>query len=150
MTEMRLTSPAFADGQTIPEKYTCDGENLSPPLVIENVPAEAKSLALVVDDPDAPHGTFTHWMVWNLSPRQGRIEENAELRETVTGMNSWGHHNYQGPCPPSGTHHYQFRLYALKSTLDISGGSNREQLAEAMEQHIIAVAQLVGLYSKKG
>lgn len=150
MEEMRLTSPAFTDGQPIPQKYTSDGENLSPPLLIANVPTEAKSLALVVDDPDAPHGTFTHWMLWNLSPRLEKIEENAELRETVCGKNSWGHNNYGGPCPPSGTHHYHFMLYALNSTLDISGNSNREQLADAMEQHIIAVAQLVGVYSKKG
>ncbi|GFO66529.1 hypothetical protein GMLC_01080 [Geomonas limicola] len=148
--EMRLTSPAFQEGQAIPEKYTCDGENVNPPLTIAYVPPGTKSLALVIDDPDAPHGTFTHWMVWNLSPRQERIEENAELRETVCGKNSWGHNSYGGPCPPSGTHHYHFMLYALDSTLDISGNSNREMLANAMEDHIIAVTQLVGLYSKKG
>jgi len=149
MEEMRLTSPAFANGETMPAKYTCDGENVSPPLAIANVPPEAKSLVLIMEDPDAPHGTFTHWTLWNIRPRLERIEENAEPRETVGGKNSWGHNRYGGPCPPSGTHRYEFRLFALDTTLDISGNSNPEQLTDAMEDHIIALAQLTGLYAKK-
>jgi Raf kinase inhibitor-like YbhB/YbcL family protein len=150
MAELRITSPAFGDGQKIPEKYTCGGQNVSPPLAMENVPPGTKSLALVVEDPDAPHGLFIHWTLWNINPRLAALEENSQPRESVCGKNSWGHNSYGGPCPPSGTHHYEFRLYALNSTLDISGNSSREQLGEAMDTHILAVALLTGLYSKKG
>lgn len=149
MEEMRLSSPAFGDQQRIPGKFTCDGENTSPPLEIANVPDKAKSLALVLEDPDAPYGTFIHWTLWNLSPRLSRIEENQEPRESVCGKNSWGHNRYGGPCPPTGTHRYEFRLYALDTYLDISGSSNRDQLQDAMEGHILAVARLTGLYSLK-
>jgi Raf kinase inhibitor-like YbhB/YbcL family protein len=150
MAELSITSPAFGDGQKIPEKYTCDGQNVSPPLTMENVPPGTKSLALVVEDPDAPHGLFIHWTLWNINPRLAALEENSQPRESVCGKNSWGHNSYGGPCPPSGTHHYEFRLYALDSTLDISGNASREQLGEAMDTHILAVALLTGLYSKKG
>jgi Raf kinase inhibitor-like YbhB/YbcL family protein len=150
MEEMRLTSPAFSNQGRIPAKYTCDGEDVNPPLQIENVPAAARSLALVMDDPDAPHGLFIHWTLWNINPRLTSIEEHAEPRETVCGKNSWGHNRYGGPCPPSGTHHYEFRLYALDTTLDLSGNASRDQLEDAMDQHILAVALLTGLYAKKG
>ena len=150
MADLRLTSPAFGDQQRIPRKYTCEGEDVNPPLVIENVPEGTKSLALVLEDPDAPHGMFIHWTLWNLNPRLAGIDEQAEPRESVCGKNSWGHNRYGGPCPPSGTHRYEFRLYALDTTLELAGSASREQLGEAMDQHIIAVALLTGLYAKKG
>jgi len=150
MEEFRLSSPAFGEQQRIPEKYTCEGEDVSPPLRIENVPQGAKSLALVLEDPDAPHGTFIHWTLWNVNPRMTSLEEKAEPRESVCGKNSWGHNRYGGPCPPSGTHHYQFRLYALDTGLELPGGATRDQLEDAMDGHILGIARLTGLYAKKG
>jgi Raf kinase inhibitor-like YbhB/YbcL family protein len=148
MEDLRLSSPAFTDQHKIPRKYTCDGENINPPLTIQNVPAGTRSLALVLEDPDAPHGVFVHWTLWNINSRLGAIEEQAEPRESVCGKNSWGHNRYDGPCPPSGTHHYEFRLYALDTTLQVPGGATRDQLEEAMDTHILAVALLTGLYAK--
>jgi Raf kinase inhibitor-like YbhB/YbcL family protein len=150
MPGFRLTSPAFGDRQRIPEKYTCDGKDVNPPLAMENAPAGTKSLALVLEDPNAPHGLFIHWTLWNINPRLNSIDEQAEPSESVCGKNSWGHNRYGGPCPPSGTHRYEFRLYALDTTLHLPGSANREQLGDAMDGHILAVAQLTGLYSKKG
>jgi Raf kinase inhibitor-like YbhB/YbcL family protein len=150
MADMRITSPAFEDGGEIPAKYSCDGENVNPPLAWEQVPAGTRSLALVLEDPDAPHGVFVHWTLWNLNQRLTRIEEQAEPRESVCGKNSWGHNRYGGPCPPSGTHRYEFRLYALDSTLELAGSATREQLGDAMDGHILEVALLTGLYAKKG
>lgn len=150
MDKLRITSPAFRDNERIPAKYTCEGEDVSPQLVVENVPAGTKSLALVMEDPDAPNGLWVHWAVWNINPNIGIIAEHAEPRESVIGKNSWGHNRYGGPCPPSGTHRYIFRLYALNATLDLAGSASRDQLDEAMYRHILAEALLTGLYAKKG
>jgi Raf kinase inhibitor-like YbhB/YbcL family protein len=150
MDNLRITSPAFRDNEPIPAKYSCEGEDVNPELVIENVPAGTKSLALVVEDPDAPNGLWVHWMVWNINPNIHVMVEHAEPRESVIGKNSWGHNRYGGPCPPSGTHRYQFRLWALDATLDLPGTAGREELFEAMDPHVIAEAVLTGLYAKKG
>ena len=150
MENFRLTSPAFADNEHIPAKYTSDGEDVNPELRIENVPAGTKSLALIVEDPDAPNGLWVHWVVWNINPNIGTLVEHAEPRESVIGKNSWGHNQYGGPCPPSGTHRYMFKLYALDTTLDMAGSASKGQLDVAIDRHVLAEAVLTGLYRKRG
>jgi len=143
--DMRLTSTVFDYGGRIPQKYTCDGEDINPPLVIEDVPADAKTLVLIVDDPDAPMGTWDHWIVWNI-PVIDRIEEDS-VPGTV-GVNSWGRNDYGGPCPPSGEHRYFFKLYALDTTLNLDTNSTKKDLERAMEGHVIAQTDLIGVYSR--
>ena len=116
---MKISSPAFENNSKIPEKYTCDGENVNPPLKIEGVLKEAKSLVLIVDDPEAHMGTFLHWLVWNIPPETDFIEENSLPKRAVQGKNDFGKENYGGPCPPFGTHRYFFKLYALDKILDL-------------------------------
>ena len=144
-TTMKLTSPAFADKQMIPSEYTCDGANKIPPLEIAGVPANAKSLALVTDDPDAPMGTWDHWVVWNIPAATKRIDSEPE---GTPGKNSWGKTGYGGPCPPSGTHRYYFKIYALDAVLDLAAGSNKASLLSAMKGHILGEASLMGTYQK--
>lgn len=146
---MELTSPAFEDGEDIPLEYTCDGDNINPPLSIANVPPESKSLVLIMDDPDAPEEVFVHWLLWNINPKISEIKEGQVPEGAVQGLNSAGQKNYTGPCPAMGTHHYFFRLYALKKALEISSNSEREKLGEEMAEHIIAQTQLMGLYSRE-
>jgi Raf kinase inhibitor-like YbhB/YbcL family protein len=146
MDKMRLTSPGFKDNGRIPARYTCDGDNMNPELRIENVPAGTKSLALVMEDPDAPNGLWVHWVLWNIGPRVTTLVEQAEPREVVIGKNSWGHNQYGGPCPPSGTHRYIFRLYALDTSLELAGTASKGQLDVAMQDHILEEAVLTGLY----
>lgn len=143
---LQVSSSAFDYEGSIPEKYSCDGENISPPLNIENIPLEAKCLALIADDPDAPHATWVHWLVWNI-PVTHHIHEN-EVHGTQ-GLNDFKQQYYGGPCPPSGMHRYFFKIYALKELLDLSPGSGKIQLEKAMSEHIIAFGELVGLYSRK-
>ena len=150
MEHFRVSSPAFHHNDHIPAKYTCDGANVNPELLIENVPAGTKSLTLIMEDPDAPAGLWVHWAVWNINPNIGKLVEHAEPREAVIGKNSWGHNQYGGPCPPSGTHRYMFRIFALDTTIDIPGTSGREELDSAMEGHVLGEALLTGLYAKKG
>ena len=145
---MKLTSPAFANNGAIPSEYTCDADDLSPPLSISDVPANAKSLSLIMDDPDAPVGTWDHWVVFNINPSTKQIAEGAEP-EGVGGKNSWGRTGYGGPCPPSGTHRYFFKLYALDTTLNLPEGSAKKELERAMQGHIIAQAQLMGTYKRR-
>jgi len=142
---MELTSPAFTNQGFIPRKFTCQGEDVNPPLVISNIPSGAKSLALVVDDPDAPMGTWVHWVVFDI-PIVNRIEENNSLGKE--GINDFGRKRYGGPCPPSGTHRYFFKIYALDTLLNLKEGITKEELENAMQGHILAEAQLVGLYQK--
>ena len=144
---MKIKSPAFENGGRIPAKYTCDGEDISPPLEFEDVPEDAKSLALVMDDPDAPMGTFDHWVVWNIPPETRSIEEGKEP-EGVQGMTDFGRKGYGGPCPPRGEHRYFFKLYALDTKLDLPEGSRKSDLEKAMKGHIIAQATLMGRYSR--
>ena len=145
---MKLTSPAFANNGTIPSEYTCDGNDLSPPLSISDVPSNAKSLILVMDDPDAPVGTWDHWIVFNMGPSTKEIHKGTEPKATA-GKNSWGRTGYGGPCPPSGTHRYFFKLYALDAMLNLPQGATKKELEMAMQGHIIAKAELMGTYKRK-
>ncbi len=146
---MRIESPAFQHNGVIPAKYTCDGDNVSPPLVFYDVPKEAQSMALVVDDPDAPRGLWVHWTVWNISPDTKEIAENSVPQGVVEGVTSFGGSGWGGPCPPSGTHRYFFRLYALDMRLELDTDTDKTDLEAAMISHVIASAELIGLYSKK-
>ncbi|MDH7517653.1 MAG: YbhB/YbcL family Raf kinase inhibitor-like protein [Candidatus Thermoplasmatota archaeon] len=144
---MKLFSSAFRDGETIPSKYTCDGSDVSPPLSFSDVPENTKSLALIMDDPDAPMGTWIHWLVWNIPVNKTVIEENEGLK-FPQGLNDFGKIGYGGPCPPSGTHRYYFKLYALDTMLNLNEGAKKEQLVSAMSGHIIEETQLMGKYSR--
>lgn len=145
---MQITSSAFKNNESIPAKYTCDGENINPPLQFSAVPETAKSLALIMDDPDAPRGTFVHWTLWNISPEQKEIAANSVPAGTVEGLTSFGKPGYGGPCPPAGTHRYFFKLYALDELLDLNPDADKAKLEQAMEGHVLAQAELVGLYSR--
>jgi Raf kinase inhibitor-like YbhB/YbcL family protein len=147
--KMKITSPAFQEGGNIPAKFTCDGANANPPLHIEQVPAEAKSLALIVDDPDAPGGLFIHWLVWGIDPKATDIAENSVPPNVVQGKNGFGKSGYGGPCPPSGAHRYYFRVYALDQTLSLPAGANRGELDNRMKGHIIGQGELMGRYSRQ-
>jgi Raf kinase inhibitor-like YbhB/YbcL family protein len=146
--KMKITSSAFQEGGNIPSKFSCDGANTSPPLQIEDVPSGAKSLVLIVDDPDAPSGLFTHWTAWNISPQTSTIAEGS-LPKGVQGTNDFGKSGYSGPCPPSGTHRYYFKIFALDRELDLPSGAKRGQLDAAMKGHVIAQGELMGRYSRK-
>ncbi|MBI4226400.1 YbhB/YbcL family Raf kinase inhibitor-like protein [Candidatus Roizmanbacteria bacterium] len=145
---IKVASAAFKNGEIIPKKYTCDGENINPPLTIASIPAEAKSLALIVDDPDAPVGNWNHWLVWNIEPATKEISENSVPANTVLGINDFGKLEYGGPCPPSGTHRYFFRIYALDTKLDLPQGAKRGELENAMKNHIVDQGELMGKYSR--
>jgi Raf kinase inhibitor-like YbhB/YbcL family protein len=149
-TTMNITSPAFEEGGKIPSKFTCDGENINPALKIEGVPPAAKSLALIVDDPDAPMGTWNHWLVWNLKPDLKEIAEHSAPADAVQGANDFKKNNYGGPCPPSGTHRYFFRLYALDFVPNLPASTNRKALDKALHGHVIAEAALMGKYARGG
>jgi Raf kinase inhibitor-like YbhB/YbcL family protein len=146
--KMKITTTAFQEGGNIPSKFTCDGADTNLALRFEGVPAEAKGLALIVDDPDAPSGLFTHWLVWNIDPKTTAIEENSAPPNAIQGKNDFGKSGYGGPCPPSGTHRYFFKVFALDRQLDLPAGSNRAQLDGQMRGHIIAQGELMGRYSR--
>ena len=144
---MALTSPSFYEGEAIPDKFTCDGEDISPELDWFGIPEGTVSLALIMDDPDAPAGTWVHWVLFNLPM------DLSGLRQGITGIgidgnNSWNRTGYGGPCPPSGTHRYYFKLYALDTNLDLAPGTKKEALLAAMEGHILGQAELMGTYSR--
>jgi hypothetical protein len=145
---LKITSPVFKDSGAIPKQYTCDGKDVNPPLSIEGVPLQTKSLALIVDDPDAPVGTWVHWVVWNIDPMTKEIKENIVPKGAMQGMNDFKRTSYGGPCPPSGTHRYFFKLYALDTVLSISPSTTKIQLEQAMKGHILEQAQIVGLYKR--
>lgn len=149
MNTFSLSSPAFTDGAAIPPRYSGDGEDVSPPLHIADPPPDTRSLALIMDDPDAPGGTWVHWVVWNIPPDTGVIEEGALPPGAQEGINSWGREGYGGPAPPSGTHRYFFKLYALDTVLNFTGPVDKQALLEAMEGHVLAKAQLMGRYSHR-
>lgn len=140
-----VTSPVFANNEIIPAKYTCIGSDVNPAITITDIPDHTKSLALIVDDPDAPNGTFDHWVMWNI-PVTNKIDENSA--PGVQGKNGKGENKYMGPCPPSGTHHYNFKLYALDTKLDLPAGSDKNMLLKAMDKHILASGGLIGLFNK--
>jgi len=143
--KLLIESPEFSQNGHIPLQYTCDGENINPPVNITNVPEGTKTLALIMEDPDAPGGTFTHWLLWNIQP-DDKISEKTSLG--VSGINSFGKTGYGGPCPPSGTHRYYFKAYALDRELTIVAGEDKNSLLEAMEGHILATGELMGRYSR--
>ncbi len=149
----QLTSTAFTQGNAIPPIYTCSGKNISPPLAWSNPPAGTQSFALILDDPDAPGGTFTHWVLYNLPAAAGGLEENIPASPQLSdgslqGRNSAGGSGYTGPCPPSGTHRYFFKLYALDSALSLPAGAGAAQLQQAMQGHILGNIELMGTYKK--
>ncbi len=146
---MTITSSAFDHNGTLPSKYTCDGQNVSPPLTISGVPSGTKSIALVVDDPDAPMGTFTHWIAWNIDPIHADIPEAGAPPGAVQGCNSADTTGYIGACPPSGTHRYFFRAFALSGFLDLDASADREKLRAAMEGKVLGQAELMGTYVRK-
>lgn len=146
---------AFDSGSRIPEKYTCDGANINPALRIEGLESDVESLAVIVDDPDAPSGVFTHWVAWNIPPT-GEIPEGVSKKEVVStpvemvqGINDFGRLGYDGPCPPEGQkHRYFFRVYALDTTLDLKPGASREELENAMKGHVIQYGEIIGVYGR--
>ena len=146
--KMKITSSAFQEGGNIPSKFTCDGGDSSPPLQIAEIPSSAKSLALIVDDPDAPSGLFTHWVVWNISPQTNGIAEGTAPKG-VQGTSDFGKSGYGGPCPPSGTHRYYFKVFALDRELNLPSDSKRNQLDAAIKGHVVAQGELMGRYSRK-
>ncbi len=145
--ELKISSPVF-DGD-IPRRYTCDGKNISPPFEIKNVPPGAKSLALILDDLDAPRKTFVHWILWNIDPAIKEIKENSVPEGAVQGKNDFKKNSYGGPCPPSRTHRYVFKVFALDVRLDLGANSTAVELQNAMKGHVSAKAQLMGRYSRK-
>ena len=148
-SSISITSPALQAGGDIPTKFTCNGTNVSPELQISGVPNEAKSLVLIVDDPDAPRGLFTHWIVWNIDPKTTRIAENSAPTAAVQGTNDFGKRNYGGPCPPSGAHRYFFKIFALDTKLELKPGARRVELDAAVRGHVLAQGELMGRYSHK-
>jgi Raf kinase inhibitor-like YbhB/YbcL family protein len=148
VAELAISSSAFGEGDQIPRRHTCDGENSSPLLSFAGIPGGARSLALIVDDPDAPVGTFDHWVAWGIDPEAGGIDEGeAAPRE---GRNGFGVTGYSGPCPPPGhgPHRYFFRLYALDTELDLRPGADRGELERELEGHVLETAELVGRYER--
>ena len=146
---MKIESRAFLNNGKIPSKYTCDGENVNPPLAISDVPRTANSLVLIVDDPDAPTGTWVHWTVWNINPQTREIFEKNCPPEAIEGMTDFGRRGYGGPCPPSGEHRYFFKLYALDIILNLTSDATAKDIEKAMENHIIDKAELIGVYSRR-
>jgi Raf kinase inhibitor-like YbhB/YbcL family protein len=149
MDAIRISSTAFTHTGPIPAKYTCDGLDVSPPLTFENVPPEAKTLALIVDDPDAPAGTWVHWVVWNIDPATKEIKENSLPTGAQEGMSDFRKRGYGGPCPPGGTHRYFFKLYALDTTLTLGPNTTKALLEQAIKRHIVAQCELIGKYKRK-
>jgi Raf kinase inhibitor-like YbhB/YbcL family protein len=151
--KMQITSSAFTEGSMIPTKYTCDGQDISPPLEWKIAPAGTKSFTLISDDPDAPMGTWVHWVAYNIPSNTTKLDENVKPEQEFKngmrqGSNSWPKIGYGGPCPPSGTHRYYFKLYALDVILDIKPGATKEQVLQSMKGHVIAEAQLMGKYKR--
>jgi Raf kinase inhibitor-like YbhB/YbcL family protein len=151
---MKLTSPAFAPNDLIPPQYTCDGQDISPPLNWDEPPAPTKSLVLICDDPDAPRKTWVHWVVYNLPPETRSLPKNVPAGNSLSGGGLQGITDfrtvaYGGPCPPGGTHRYFFKLYALDKVLDLPAGATKAQVEAAMQGHILAQAELIGRYRRQ-
>lgn len=145
METLNISSAAFQEAGVIPLKYTCDGQEVNPAIKIDNIPQGTKTLALIVEDPDAPNGTFDHWLVWNIEPTDC-IKENTS--PGITGRNGAGKTNYHGPCPPSGYHRYFFNVFALDSELDLAQGADKKALQQAMGQHVLAKGTLMGRFQR--
>ena len=149
MNKLQITSPTFPNNGMIPSKFTCDGANVSPPLSIANIPEKTMSLALIVDDPDASVGTWVHWVVWNIAAGTKEIPEDSVSPGSIQGTNDFGKQGYGGPCPPSGTHRYFFKLYALDAPLALKSGATKARIEEAIKGHVLAQTELIGLYRRK-
>jgi hypothetical protein len=154
--DIQILSTAFLEGESIPVQYTCDGDNVSPPLRWGSIPKESQSLAVICEDPDAPSGVFVHWLVFNLPPIVGNLPEAVPATETleetgaVQGRNDFNQIGYGGPCPPPGKpHRYFFRLYALDTRLQLQPGADKHALASAIQGHILAAGHLIGTYQRK-
>jgi Raf kinase inhibitor-like YbhB/YbcL family protein len=152
--EIKVTSSAFQEGGMIPPKYTCDGEDVSPPLEWDGIPDEAQSIALISDDPDAPMGTWVHWVLYNLPADARGLEEGIPANEVLTngakqGTTDFGRVGYGGPCPPGGTHRYFFKVYALDAQVEPAPAATKEQLLKAIQGHILAEGQLMGKYKRQ-
>lgn len=145
---MKISSPVFTNNSDIPQRFTCMGENISPPLSFEDVPLGAKSLALIVDDPDAPSKTFVHWVVYNILPNTTNIVEDSVPEGSALGFTDFGRKGYGGPCPPSGTHRYFFKLYALDTMLHLPVNPNKDDVLEVMKGHILQQGELIGQFEK--
>lgn len=143
---LTVYSTVFSHKGHLPSEYTCDGKDINPPLEVENIPEGTKSLALIMEDPDAPRGTFDHWLVWNISPNEA-IAENTN--PGISGTNDFGKTGYGGPCPPSGVHRYFFKVYALDTKLELLAGADKKTLLEAMNGHILSEGEMMGLYQRK-
>jgi Raf kinase inhibitor-like YbhB/YbcL family protein len=141
-----VQSVAFAQNGHIPAKYACDGENINPPIEISDIPEGTKSLAIIMEDPDAPGGLFTHWLLWNIPPQEQIAEKT---NQGVSGMNDFGKTGYGGPCPPSGSHHYYFKVFALDRELTITAGESKAALLEYMTDHILATGELMAIYRRE-
>jgi len=144
---MEIKSPAFNQGAMIPAKYTCDGADVSPPLEFAQIPSGSQSLALICDDPDAPAGTWVHWVCYDLEPSLKGLKEGE--RAGVQGLNDFHKAGYGGPCPPSGLHHYHFKLYALDRRLELAPGATKAALEKAMHGHVLGATELVGTYARR-
>ena len=145
---MKISSGAFENGNPIPGQFTCDGADVSPPLAFSDVPATARSLALIMDDPDAPMGLWVHWLVWNIPPSTTVLAKGQKI-PWMQGTTSWKRPGYGGPCPPSGTHRYFFRLHALDTMLELRQGAQKKDLEAAMQGHVLAMAELMGRYRRR-
>jgi Raf kinase inhibitor-like YbhB/YbcL family protein len=145
MVILQVTSPSFEANGDIPAKFSCEGENINPALTIKNIPVQAKSLAIIVEDPDAPSGTVTHWICWDIDPVETISEKSVA---GVQGKNTIGNNGYMGPCPPNGTHHYHFKIFALDKKLGLAAGASKEDLENAMKDHVVGSGELIGLYKK--
>lgn len=146
MEGLKITSSAFEHNSNIPIKYTADGENINPLLNIANIPSKTKSLVLIMDDPDAPRGDWVHWLIWNIPPSKTNIDENSI--PGTQGLNSFKQNSYSGPSPPSGTHRYFFKIYALDIELSLKPSSKKQDVEQAIKSHILAKGELIGLYTK--
>lgn len=144
-TELTINSVAFSQDGHIPKKYSCEGENINPPLEVKGIPEGTKTLAIIMEDPDTKQGVFDHWLVWNI-PTNEPIAENSV--PGISGNNSYNKTGYAAPCPPSGSHRYFFKVYALDASLDLPVGSNKQELQQAMQGHILASGEIMGHYKK--
>ncbi len=153
MANIQLISSAFEEGKFIPSKYTCDGADVSPPLKWSNIPQNTKTIALICDDPDAPVGTWVHWVMYNIPPTVSELTEGVPSDKTLSngaihGINDFKKYGYGGPCPPSGTHRYYFKIYALDTELQLAPGAKKSDVEKAMQGHILATGQLMGRYKR--
>lgn len=146
---LKISSPAFGNNAYIPSRHSCEGTDSNPPLLIEHVPAKTKSLALIVDDYDAPGGIWVHWVVWNIPSETKEIKESSVPAGAIQGLNDFRKNRYNGPCPPPGTHRYFFKIYAIDTVLRLTPNSTKTDLEKAIKGHIIEQAEIIGLYKRK-